>query len=107
MSAKTYTLAALALFVILGSIDFFDTYALIRDGNGTVYESNPLAATWLQDYGWKGLAVFKLLSVGVLVAAVLILRVKRPQTAAIIATAACLVLLGVTIYSRTLLTSLG
>ena len=104
MSAKNYTFAALILFVLLGAIDFFDTYALIQRGDGTVYESNPMAARWLKDYGWKGLAVFKILTMTVLVTTVLIIRVRRPQTAAVVATIACLTVLAVTVYSRKLLT---
>jgi hypothetical protein len=105
MSAKTYTLAALVVYVILGAIDFIDTYALIQRGDGTVYESNPLANDWLKDYGWKGLAVFKILITTVLVTTVLVIRRHRPQTAAVLATVACVTLLAVTLYSRRLLTA--
>jgi hypothetical protein len=107
MSAKTYTLAAVVVYICLGAIDFIDTYVLIERGDGTVYESNPLAARWLKDYGWKGLAVYKILATALLVVPVLLLRVKRPQTAAILATVACLTLLAVTLYSRNLLTTNG
>jgi hypothetical protein len=103
MTAKTYTLAALAIFAILGAIDFIDTYVLIRNGDGTVYESNPLAATWLKNYGWQGLAIFKVATAFVLVTTVLIIRGRSPRTAAVVATAACLSLLAVTLYSRNLL----
>jgi hypothetical protein len=103
MSAKTFTRAALVLYVVLGAIDFIDTYLLIDRGDGTVYESNPVAATWLKDYGWKGLAVYKLLITGVLVTAVLLIRKKRPLLAAIVAAVACLSLVAVTLYSRQLL----
>lgn len=105
MSAKNYTLAALALYVVLGAIDFIDTYALIRTGDGTIYESNPVAATWLKEYGWKGLAAFKILITIVLVTTLLLVRRRRPQLAAVLATVACLTLLSVVLYSRKLLTA--
>jgi hypothetical protein len=105
MSAKAYSLLALVLYVILGAIDFIDTYVLIKSGDGTVYESNPVAATWLKDYGWKGLAVYKVAITSVLVLTVLIIRRHRPQLAAVLATVACLSLLAVTLYSRKLLTA--
>jgi hypothetical protein len=103
MTMKTYTLAALIVFVILGTIDFIETYALIRRSGGQVYESNPLAATWLKDYGWEGLAIFKGATTLVVAAIVLIILRLRPRTAAVLSTAACLSVLAVTIYSRNLL----
>jgi hypothetical protein len=104
MTAKTYTLAALIVFAILGAVDFIQTYTLVQRSGGQVYESNPLAATWLKDYGWYGLAVFKAGTTLVVATIVLILRRKKPRVAAVIATTAFLSVLAVAIYSRNLLT---
>jgi Domain of unknown function (DUF5658) len=103
MSVRIFTFVALTMYVALAAIDFIDTYLLIRRGDGSVYESNPVAATWLKDYGWKGLAVFKVLATSLVVSCVLIIRPRRPRTAAVLATAACIALLSVTLYSRKLL----
>ena len=46
-------------FVLLSLADLTLTWALIGDGLGSVYESNPVAAWCLQGYGWAGMAVFK------------------------------------------------
>jgi bacteriorhodopsin len=97
-------LAALIVFAILGAIDFIDTYALVGRSGGPVYESNPVAARWLKNYGWDGLAIFKAATTFVVVVCVLMVRRQRPRTASILATAACLSLLAVTAYSRSLLT---
>lgn len=103
MTVKTYTLTALIVYAILGAIDFVETYTLIRRGGGTAYELNPFAATWLKNYGWAGLAIFKVAATLVVATTVLIIRQHRPRTAAVLATAACLSLLAVTLYSRSLL----
>jgi cytochrome bd-type quinol oxidase subunit 2 len=100
MTTKSYTLAALIVFALLGVIDLIYTFTL----DGQVYESNPLAATWLKNYGWGGLAIFKALTTLVVAAIVLIIRRHNPRTAAVLATAACLSVLAVALYSRNLLT---
>jgi hypothetical protein len=92
------------VFAILGAIDFVGTYALVRSDGGPFYESNPLAAMWLKNYGWDGLAIFKVATTVVLAGIVLIIRRHRPRAAAILATAACLSVLAVALYSRNLLT---
>jgi len=103
MTAKRYTLAALIVFVLLGAIDFLETYALVRGSGGQIYESNPLAATWLKNYGWNGLAIFKVSTTMVVASIVLIIRPLRPRTAAVVASAACLSVLYVALFSRDLL----
>ena len=104
MTTKSYTLAALIVFALLGVIDLIYTFTLVQDSGGQVYESNPLAATWLKNYGWGGLAIFKALTTLVVAAIVLIIRRHNPRTAAVLATAACLSVLAVALYSRNLLT---
>jgi hypothetical protein len=103
MTVKTYTLTALIVYAILGAIDFVETYALVRCSGGTAYESNPFAATWLKNYGWAGLAIFKVAATLVVATTVLIILRYRQRTAAVIATAACLSVLVVALYSRNLL----
>jgi hypothetical protein len=103
MKAKTYTLAALVLYVILGAIDFAETYSLVQRGDGTAYESNPFAASWLKDYGWRGLAIFKIAATLVVTTTVLIILRYRQRTAAVVATLACISVLAVAVYSRNLM----
>lgn len=107
MSLRKYTLIALVVFAVLGVIDFIDTFVLIRQSDGHVYESNPLAATWLKDFGWKGLAVFKAITILIVGAIVLLLLKRSPRSAAAVATFACLCLFAVTIYSRNLILAMS
>lgn len=103
MTAKSYCMIGLGLFGILGAVDFIQTYALIAHGDGLTYESNPVAAAWLDRYGWKGLLFFKAGCVIVFALVVFILRRHRPRTGAVLVTVGCLAVLAVTLYSRQLI----
>jgi len=96
-------LGALAVFAALSVTDFAQTYTLIQTGGGRVYEANPVAAAWLERYGWTGLAAFKAGCVAVLVGAVLLLGARSRRAAAAVTALGCAALLAVTLHSRELL----
>ncbi|MBX9627994.1 MAG: DUF5658 family protein [Gemmataceae bacterium] len=96
-------LAGLAVFVALSATDFVQTYALIETGGGAVYESNPVAGRWLEQYGWVGLAAYKAAAVLVVAGAVVVLAGRSRRAATGVAAVACAAVLGVTVYSRDLL----
>jgi hypothetical protein len=89
-------------FLFLSLLDLLLTWWLLEQGDGRVYEGNPIARWWLVQAGWLGLAAFKLgavLLVGALAAAIACLR---PRTGAFVLTFACFVLGGVVLYSSSL-----
>jgi hypothetical protein len=103
MNIRTYTNLGIVLFLVLSVLDLVHTYLLIQNGGGQVYEGNPIARSWLLRYGWTGLALFKGASIFVVLACVLLLNRYRPQSAALVITIACVVLLVVAFYSHRLL----
>jgi hypothetical protein len=92
----------LVLFALLSVLDFGFTYRLLHAGGGSVYEANPLANAWLQRFGWPGLALYKLLAVAVVAAAVLIIAFRRPRLGARLLNFACLAVSVVVVYSLSL-----
>lgn len=96
-------LAGLAIFAALSATDFTQTYALIHAGDGTVYEANPVAAPWLERYGWHGLAAYKLAAVLVVAGVVVVLAGRNRRAANGVAALGCLAVLSVTLYSRDLI----
>jgi hypothetical protein len=101
-SARIVCYALLAGFVALGLTDLLQTYALLRNSQGTAYESNPLANAWLTGYGWHGLAAYKAAVMALVVGVVLILSRRHPRVAAAIAGLGCAVDLWVVLYTRQL-----
>jgi hypothetical protein len=89
----------LTLYAILSAADLGLTYFLIRQGDGDVYESNPIAEAWLSSYGWVGLAIFKLLIVLIVAAVAAFVSLSRPRTGGHILTFACLAVAVVVGYS--------
>ncbi len=102
MWAKLIVWSGLGLYALLSVVDWMLTFALLRINNLAV-ESNPLAAAWLDRYGWRGLALFKAVGVGVFAVTVLLLLRRRPAVAAGVVTLGCAVLLMVTTYSHRLI----
>lgn len=96
-------LAGLAVFVALSATDFAQTYALIETGGGSVYEANPVAAPWLERYGWQGLAAYKVAAVVVVAGVVVVLAGRSRRAATGVAALGCVALLSVTLYSRDLI----
>lgn len=104
--AKSVCLLGLLLFAGLSAVDYAQTYALIRHGDAKVYEANPVAAAWLDGYGWQGLALFKAGSILLFIGATALLAYRRPRVGMAVIGGACLVLLLVTVRSRALLEKL-
>ena len=86
-------------FVLLSLADLTLTWALIRDGSGSVYESNPVAAWCLHGHGWAGLAVFKSLMVLASGGLSEIISRYRPRTGGRVLVLGCVVTGAVVLYS--------
>lgn len=102
MTARRLSLWGLVAFALFSVADFVLTFALILAKPGA-YESNPVAAAWLERYGWRGLAGFKSLSALVVLIALGLVCWKRPRFGAWAVWAACLAMLAVAVYSRHLM----
>jgi hypothetical protein len=103
MKAKSFTVIGLIIFTTLSLIDLVQTWVLMDEQAGRIYEGNPLARHLLEHYGWQGLIVFKILVILTVITAVGLLMRYRPGTSALVTIFGCLVLLAVTFYSRQLL----
>lgn len=97
MAPKAVPFGWLFCFAALGLADLALTFRLIEGGAGVVGEGNPVAAAWLDSFGWAGLILYKadlVLSVGLLCAYVSVRR-RRLAVAALrfgCAATACVVL---------------
>lgn len=89
----------LTLYGVLSVADLGLTYALIQQGNGEVYESNPIAEAWLSSYGWTGLALYKLVIILIVAAVAAFVSLSRPRTGGHILSFACLAVALVVSYS--------
>ena len=103
MLVKTFCWLALGFYAALSAVDFAFTFALIRLGDGLVYESNPFAAAFLERHGWLGLAVFKLAGVLVFITAVGMVMARKRWVGAAVASFGCAVLFSVVLYSHRML----
>jgi hypothetical protein len=91
------------LYLVLSLVDLVLTWMLVQFSDGQVYEGNPLAGAWLSQFGWPGLVAFKLLAL-LMVSSVTVLIVRRrPLTGTRVLAFACLVMVGVVLYSYHLL----
>jgi hypothetical protein len=99
MSATILHPVRLALYTLLSVADLGLTYALIQQGNGEIYESNPIAEAWLNSYGWTGLALYKLVIIVIVAAVAAFVSLSRPRTGGHILTFACLAVALVVAYS--------
>lgn len=100
---KLVCLLGLGLYAALSVTDFRLTYTLIEGTGGVVFEGNPIAASWLEQYGWRGLAAYKIVTVSLFVSTCVYIASRRPRTAAVVIALGCVVLLAVTSYSRRLI----
>jgi hypothetical protein len=103
MKQSLKSLKWLLLYSSLSMGDFLLTSILLVRGNGQVYESNVIAAAWLDKFGWTGFAVFKLTATLVFVGACCCVAFRRPFVARKLATLGCCVVGGVLIYSSIVL----
>jgi hypothetical protein len=91
-------------FLLLQAADFVFTWLLLSGvRRGDVYESNPVAQAILDRGGWAGLAAFKLAITGVALAAGLAVAQRRPSAGLRLLVVLCLMMVGVNVYSGTLL----
>jgi uncharacterized membrane protein len=97
--SNTFHPVRFALYVVLSLVDLALTYALIQQGDGEVYESNPIAEAWLSSYGWIGLALFKLAIIVIVGLVAAFVSLSRPRTGGHILTFACLAVAVVVTYS--------
>src|SRR5262245_15702856 len=103
MSALAHHRYKLVLFGLLSVADLVLTLHLLQQGNGRVYESNPLAGWWLARLGSFGLALYKVLCV--LLFGTLILTISRlnPRTGGRVLVFGCVAVAVVVCYSGCLL----
>jgi hypothetical protein len=90
------------LFAAMSLSDLALTWFLLNRNGGGAYESNPVAAWWLEQLGWPGLIAFKLVVSAVAVLAVLVIARRSLLAAGSILAFACAALLGVLVYSSLL-----
>jgi hypothetical protein len=90
------------LFAAMSLSDLVLTWFLLNRNGGGAYESNPVAAWWLEQFGWPGLIAFKLLVSVVAVLAVILIARRSLLAAGSILSVACAALLGVLVYSSLL-----
>jgi hypothetical protein len=92
-------LQKLCLFFCLSLADLALTWHLVGQGNGRVYEGNPVARWWLLNYGWGGLALFKLALAVIVGALIAVIARRRPSVARTALSISCGILAVVVLYS--------
>jgi hypothetical protein len=90
------------LFVLLSVADLGLTWWLLTRAGDSVYESNPLAAWWLANAGWLGLAAFKVGLVLLVLGLVALLGRLRPRAGSSVLGFGCAILALVVCYSSVL-----
>jgi hypothetical protein len=106
MTVRKMPLGRLVTFMLLSLLDLLLTRLLIQQGEGQVYESNPIANWWLTRAGWLGLSAFKLGSVLLVAGLSVIIACYRPRVGRLVLSFACATLLVVVLYSSSLATCL-
>lgn len=95
-------LIRLSLYVCLSLLDLLLTGIVLRYSDGKIYESNPIAAAWLQ-YGWQGLVIFKVLGLLLVSLVSVFVSMRSPSTGRRLLTFACIAVGLVVVYSWYLL----
>ncbi len=103
MNLATFHFKKLSVFVLLSLADLFLTSELLKNTEGSIYESNPLANAWLTSFGWTGLVVYKVIAMTVLMGVAVWLSVYKRRWAAEVLTFACVAVGMVVCYSCMLL----
>ena len=96
----------LILFTALSLADLALTCLLLQRAGGA-YESNPVAAWWLANFGWAGLAGFKFALVLSVAALVAVVSRYHPRAGGRVLAFGCSALLAVVLYSGSLVRSVG
>jgi hypothetical protein len=89
----------LLTLLLLSLADLFLTWRLIQGSDGQVLESNPLANWWLANYGWGGMAAFKLAMFLIIGGLAGLIAWRRPQTGERILVFSCGAQSAVVLYS--------
>jgi hypothetical protein len=89
----------LLCFVLLSIADLLLTWWLLRNGDGPVYEGNPLANGCLARFGWAGLAALKVLTTGLFVALAAVISRNRPYCGGRLVWFGCALQFLVVVYS--------
>jgi len=92
-------LGRMALFMGLSALDLVLTWILLRHTGGVVYESNPIANAFLSQYGWAGMAIFKLTDMLLVTFIVCLLGLFHPGAARRVLSIASTILSVVALYS--------
>jgi hypothetical protein len=103
VAVKVLCLFGLGLYVALSIADFVLTFALLELSDGYAYESNPIAAKFLDQHGWFGLAAFKTALVLVFVGTVGYVARRKKWVGVMLAAYGCTMLTCVVIYSQHLI----
>jgi Domain of unknown function (DUF5658) len=91
------------VYALLSFADLILTTVLLRFGGGGVYEGNPIARSWLEAFGWRGLIAFKLVSSSLVAFVSLVIYYYRPRLGTAIIALGCLVMGIVVAHSSNLL----
>jgi hypothetical protein len=102
MGLKLYCWIGVGLYAILSIADLILTFNLLRV-NRAAYESNPIAARCLEQFGWGGLTAYKAGAVLIFISATALIARRRPTVGAGVVTFGCAVLFSVTTYSQNLI----
>lgn len=94
-------------YVLVSAFDLFMTYILLRQRRMQFIESNPVADRLLDDWGIKGMIYFKFAMVALVCVIAQIVVRRRPIVAKWLLNGATLVVMGVVVYSFTLLLKHG
>jgi Domain of unknown function (DUF5658) len=99
MYPRLLPIPGLMLFSILSGCDLLFTWLLLQWPEGKFQESNPLAAAWLQSYGWSGLIIYKAVMATSFLLASLYIAHSQPRKADRMVNAGCLLIGCVLAYS--------
>jgi hypothetical protein len=94
-----------SLFFLLSMADFVLTWLLLQRQPESVYESNPVAGWFLNQFAWGGLAAFKAGTAAAVVTLIAVISFYRPRAGSLVLNFGCSALLGVVSYSGYLLWS--
>lgn len=101
MTTRALFAAGLLTYAALAVADFGLTRTVVQTGAG--YESNPVAAVWLERYGWPGLAWYKALTAAVFAAAAVLIARRRARTGLLVLAFGCVASAWVVVHSAGLL----
>ena len=91
-----------ALFILVNVLDFATTYYMLmhrEQGDGSFYESNPVAQYFLNHWGVKGLLLFKMAVVAFVCVVAQIVATKKAGSARLLLVAGTIVVSIVVVYS--------